>query len=276
MPFFDTTTDGTLLHHIDYGPADGPVLVFVNSTYFGTEMWERQMLPLATDGHRCVGFDRRGHGRSDDVWGGFDLDTLADDLDALLVHLDLRDVTLVGHSVGCAEIVRYLTRHGSGRVARIALVSGVVPGFVRTPDHPDGLDPEVTRAAADAIRRDRHAFFADGIDGFFGVGLPGNDISRPLARHLADRCAVATARAATGLADLMTDLDVTAELKDIDVPALVVHGTHDMSAPVELTGRRTARLLPGADFRLYENGAHGLVFTHADRLNADLREFMAG
>ncbi|MBO1332917.1 alpha/beta fold hydrolase [Streptomyces sp. VRA16 Mangrove soil] len=275
MPWFDTTTDGTRLHHIDYGPADGPVLVFVNSTYFGTEMWERQMLPLAVAGYRCVSFDRRGHGRSDDVWGGFDLDTLADDLAAFLHHLDLRDVTLVAHSFGCAEAVRCLTRHGSGRVARIALVAGITPGLVRTPDNPDGLAPETVAAASAVIHRDRHTFFADGTDGFFGIGLPGNDISRPMARHLADRCAVATARGATGVVDLLRELDVAAELKDIDVPALVVHGTHDESAPLDLTGRRTAALLPGADLRIYEYGAHGLVFTHAERLNADLREFMA-
>src|SRR4051794_35767068 len=109
MPYFESTTDHSRLHYIDYGPASGPVIVFVNSSYFSTEMWEYQMLPLAAEGFRCVGFDRRGHGRSDDVWGGFDLDTLAGDLGALLDHLDLRDITLVGHSFGSTEVIRYLT-----------------------------------------------------------------------------------------------------------------------------------------------------------------------
>ncbi|MGW4348284.1 alpha/beta fold hydrolase [Streptomyces sp. NPDC004690] len=115
MPYFTSPVDGARLHYADYGPADGPVVVFVHSAYFGTETWEFQMLPLAGSGYHCVGLDRRGHGRSEDVWGGFDLDTLADDLNGLLEHLDLREVTLIGHSPGSAEILRCLTRHGTGR-----------------------------------------------------------------------------------------------------------------------------------------------------------------
>ncbi|MCZ1003798.1 alpha/beta hydrolase [Streptomyces mirabilis] len=147
MPYFESPVDGTRLHFVDYGPATGQVIVFVNSAYFGTEMWEYQMLPLAAEGYRCVGFDRRGHGRSDDVWGGFDLDTLADDVDGLLRHLDLSGVTLVGHSIGTAEVVRCLTRHGVERVARVALVAGMAPGAVRSADHPEASTRASSRPA---------------------------------------------------------------------------------------------------------------------------------
>ncbi|MFE2133493.1 alpha/beta fold hydrolase [Streptomyces sp. NPDC059466] len=182
MPYFESPVDGTRLHFVDYGPATGPVIVFVNSSYFGTEMWEFQMLPLADEGFRCVGLDRRGHGRSDDVWDGFGLDSLADDVDGLLRHLDLRDVTLVGHSVGAAEVVRCLTRHPGARVARAALVGGVVPGVVRTADHAAGVDPAVVRAGNETVRRDPAAFFAAGADAFFALGLPGNDLSPEYVR----------------------------------------------------------------------------------------------
>ncbi|MGW1893829.1 alpha/beta fold hydrolase [Streptomyces sp. NPDC002004] len=276
MPYFDTTTDGTRLHYIDYGPADGQVVVFVNSAFFGTEMWEFQMLPLAQEGYRCIGLDRRGHGRSDDVWHGFDLDTLAGDLHALLVHLDLREVTLVGHSIGTAEIVRCLSRHGSDRVTRVAIIAGMVPGPARSEGHPDGVDPSVIAAGNEEFGRDRSAFFSEGAAAFFALDLPGNHVSDPYVQYLVRRCHGATARAATALQDLLVTLDMVPELRRLDVPVLVVHGTHDVSAPIDLTGRRTAELVPDGTLRVYENAGHGLFVTHAEQLTADLRKFAAG
>ncbi|WP_406836127.1 alpha/beta fold hydrolase [Streptomyces sp. AHU1] len=275
MPYFASPVDGARLHFVDYGPATGQVIVFVNSSYFGTEMWEYQMLPLADAGYRCVGFDRRGHGRSDDVWGGFDLDSLADDVDGLLRHLDLREVTLVGHSVGTAEAVRCLTRHGAGRVARLALVAGMTPGPVRSASHPEGVDPALVEAGNKAFRHDRAAFFEDGAHAFFALGLPGNDLSEAYVRSMIDRCHGATARAGAALGDLVAALDVAPELAKLDLPALVVHGTHDVSAPPELTGRRAAELLPDSTLKVYENAGHGLFATHREQLTADLLEFMA-
>ncbi|MFD7162432.1 alpha/beta fold hydrolase [Streptomyces violascens] len=273
MPYFATATDKTQLHFIDYGPADGPTLVFVNSAYFGTEMWEFQMLPLATEGYRCIGLDRRGHGKSQDVWGGFDLDTLADDLGSLLDHLDLHDVTLIGHSLGATEAVRYLTRHGSGRGARLALVAGMAPGIVRGEDNPQGLPAEAIAAANETFRKDRAEFFATGGDAYFALGLPGNDVSAAYVQKVIQDCHGATARAATALVANLETLEMAPEVRKIDIPTLVIHGDQDASAPIDLTGRRAAALIPGSTFRLYENGGHGLYVTHAERLNADLREF---
>ncbi|OIJ68938.1 alpha/beta fold hydrolase [Streptomyces mangrovisoli] len=278
MPYFASPVDGTRLHYVDYGPTDGPVAVFVNSAYLATDMWEFQMLPLAEDGVRCVGLDRRGHGRSDDVWGGYDLDTLADDLQALLDHLGLRAATLIGHSVGSAEIVRCLTRHGAGRVARIALVAGIAPGPARCENNPDGWDPEVMRAATDTFLRDRAAFFDDpqAVGDFFGLHLPGNEVSPAYVRHVSAGCMVATARASSAVQRMIAGLDVSDELAKTELPVLVVHGTHDVSAPLELTGRRAAALAPEGTLKVYDNAAHGLFVTHAARLTADLREFVLG
>ncbi|MGW3116564.1 alpha/beta fold hydrolase [Streptomyces sp. NPDC001107] len=278
MPYFASPADAAQLHYVDYGPADGPVAVFVNSAYLGTEMWEFQMLPLAARGYRCVGLDRRGHGRSDDVWNGYDLDTLADDLHGLLDHLDLRAVTLIGHSVGSAEIVRCLTRHGSGRVNRVALVAGIAPGVARTADNPDGWDPEVMRAGNAAFLRDRPAFFSDpdALRDFFALHRPGNEVSPAYVRYLSDRCLVSTVRASSAVQETIVTLDVAPELAKLEPPLLVVHGTHDVSAPLETTGRRAAALAPDATLKVYENAGHGLFVTHAEQLTADLREFMTG
>jgi non-heme chloroperoxidase len=274
MPYFESPVDGTRLHFVDYGPAAGQVIVFVNSSYFGTEMWEYQMLPLAEAGYRCVGFDRRGHGRSDDVWGGFDLDSLADDVNGLLSHLELREVTLAGHSLGTAEVVRCLTRHGVERVARVALVAGMVPGAARSADHPGGVDPALVEAGNETFRRDRSAFFADGARAFFALDLAGNELSEAYVQYMVDRCHGSTARAGAALGDLVVTLNVAPELAKLDLPVLVVHGTHDTSAPLDLTGRRTAQLLPDSTLKIYENAGHGLFATHREQLTMDLREFM--
>ncbi|MFF1344297.1 alpha/beta fold hydrolase [Streptomyces sp. NPDC058290] len=273
MPYFESTTDNTHLHFVDYGPASGPVIVFVNSSYLSTEMWEYQMLPLAAEGFRCVGLDRRGHGRSEDVWGGFDLDTLARDVGALLDQLDLHDVTLVGHSFGTVEVLRYLTLGGGERVARVVLVSGVAPGPARSSDHTQGLDPELIRAFNETFRQDRAKFFTEGADAFFARHLPGPTVSDAYVTHMVELCQGATARAATALNDLLPSLNLVPEMAKIDCPVLVVHGSADASAPLHLTGRRTAALIPGATLHVYENAGHGLFATHADRLNEDLRTF---
>ncbi|MEV5879054.1 alpha/beta hydrolase [Streptomyces sp. NPDC052101] len=274
MPYCESPVDGTRLHYVDHGPATGPVAVFVSSAYMGHEMWEYQMLPLTEAGFRCVALDRRGHGRSDDAWSGYDLDTLADDVNGLLDHLDLREVTLIGHSVGTGEVIRCVTRHGRARVARVALVAGVSPGVVRSPGTPDGLDPEAVRADDEVFRRDRAAYFTALADDFFAAHLPGNQMSPPYVRYMIDRCLSATSRAANGVRAVVAALDLTAELPALDLPVLVVHGTHDTSAPLALTGERVARLVPDGTLKVYENGGHGLFATHAARLTADLREFV--
>ncbi|MBV2357096.1 alpha/beta hydrolase [Streptomyces sp. J2-1] len=274
MPYFESPVDGVRLHYADHGPASGPVAVFAASAYLGHEMWESQALPLAEAGFRCVGYDRRGHGRSDDAWSGYDLDTLADDLHGLLAHLGLRRATLIGHSVGAAEVVRCLTRHGGGRVARAALVSGLVPGIGRSPSLPNGIGPEFVQADDAAFRADRAAYFAASADDFFAAHLPGNRVSPAYVDHLIARCLTSTLRASDAVRRLSLTLDVTAELSSLTVPFLLVHGTHDTSAPLPVTGERASRLLTDADLRVYEDAGHGLFATHGHQLLADLREFI--
>jgi len=273
MPYLQTR-DHTRLFYTDGGT--GRPMVFVASAWLDSRMWEFQTPYLVDQGFRCIAYDRRGHGRSDWSWDGYDYDTLADDLGALLDHVDLQDVTLVSHSAGSGEIVRYLTRHGAARVARIALVSGTTPSLMKREDNPEGIDTALMQADLAARTADRPKWYAENAVGFFGAGLPGVRVSAEFTEFVIRQCLDCSARAAVEFFLTGFTADLREELRTIDVPALIVHGDRDIQAPLELCGRRTARLVPRGTLRLYENAAHGLFMTHADRLNADLVAFAGG
>jgi non-heme chloroperoxidase len=270
MPYIPTR-DHTRLFYVDGG--SGTPIVFVASAWFDSRMWEFQMTDLVDRGFRCIAYDRRGHGRSDTPWDGYDYDTLADDLAALLDHLDLRDAMLVSHSAGGGEIVRYLARHGAGRVARIAIVAGTMPFLMHTADNPQGIDRALVDADMAVRTADRAKWFADNASGFFGVGLPGIRISPELTQFMIRQCLDCSARATAQFFLTGFTSDLRDDLRAITVPTLIVHGDHDMQAPIEICGRRTAQLVPHRTLIVYENAAHGLFVTHADRLNADLLAF---
>jgi non-heme chloroperoxidase len=261
------TPDGVGLFHRDWG--DGPPVVFVASWALPSDSWAYQMLALSEAGFRCIAYDRRGHGRSDDPGRGFDYDTLADDLAAVMDALDLRGATLVGFSMGAGEVVRYLTRHGSGRVARIALIGATMPMLSRTIDNPDGVDPDVFEAfRREWLMRDLPTWIDDNMEPFVTPQTPA--AQRNWVREMALR---SSAKALLECNRAVTEADFRAELRAVAVPTLVLHGGRDVSAPLELTGRRTAALVPGSRLVVYEDAPHGLLLTHMARLNADLLEF---
>lgn len=271
MPYLDTH-DGVRLAYEDYGT--GRPIVLLASWTLASDMWEYQLPFLVEAGYRCVLLDRRGHGRSDWASTGYDLDTLADDVAALIEHLDLRDVTLVGHSAGGAEAARYLARHGQERVAGVAFVAAILPYLERTDDNPEGAPVEVSEAAVTQFRRDRPKWFADRAQGFFATHL-GNDVSPALIEHTMRSCLAASPTATVSLWRAFFRIDHRASLREITVPTLVVHGTADQSANVAMTGRRTAALVPGAVYQEYPTAGHGLYVTHRDQLNAALLDLLA-
>jgi non-heme chloroperoxidase len=276
MPHF-TTTDGTRLAYEDYdmGGGTGEPIVFVASWVLNSDMWEYQIPYFVERGYRCIALDRRGHGRSDRPSTGYDIDTTADDLGALLEHLDLTGVTLVGHSFGGAEVARYLARHGERRVARVAFVSAAVPCVKQTDDNPDGLPEAALEATIAQFRTDRPHWFARQAQVWYATHL-GNDVSPALIDWTIGQCLSASPWATTQLFRSMFHADHRAGLAEITVPTLVVHGAADTSAPVALTGRRTAALVPGCRYAEYPTGGHGLHVTHAEQLNADLLELLKG
>jgi non-heme chloroperoxidase len=264
------TSSGVGLFHRDWG--DGPPVVFVASWSLPSDSWAYQMLALTEGGFRCVAYDRRGHGRSDDPGRGFDFDTLSDDLAAVMEALDLRGATLVGFSMGTGEIVRYLTRYGADRVARVVLIGTTTPMLVHAVDNPGGVDPAVFEAfRRDALMRDFPGWIDNSMVPFVTPDTPSG-----LRNWVRDMALRASAKALLECNRTLTTADFRAELRLVAVPTLVVHGEHDATCPLELTGRPTAALLPNAQLAVYEGAPHGLFLTHMARLNADLLAFIKG
>src|SRR5215472_4056439 len=267
------TPDGTNLFFRDWGK--GRPVVFLAPWALHSDWWEYQMADLAGKGLRCIGYDRRGHGRSSQPGHGYDFDTLSDDLAALIEQLELRDITLVGQSMGCGEIVRYLSRHGATRVARIVLVSTITPFLLKTDDNPDGVDRTALEAVRKTLSKDRPHPIAAAAQTFFGA--PKNSVSAEImewwVRMMVDGCSLKTM---LDLHRMFTETDFRRELRTISVPTLLIHGDNDASTPIDLTARKTAPLIRGSQLKVYEGAAHGLPITHADRLNADLLAFVMG
>lgn len=285
MPYFDsldsTQQFSTRLFYKDVGA--GPPVVLVHAWSLSSAMWEYQLPVLLGAGRRCVAMDRRGHGRSDVAgWSsptppapqappasipqGYDLDTLADDLAALLDRLDLREVTLVAHSMGTCEITRYLARHGSGRIARAVYLGAMTPYLV------GAAGPDFIEATIAEWHADRPKWFRDSAPGYFAQ--PGSGVSEALVDDGVATILATPLEVQTACFRAMTGTDLTADLAAVDVPALVIHGDADASAPLDLTGRPTAALLPDARFEIYPGAAHGLYVTEQDRLAKDLLAFI--
>lgn len=234
--------------------------------------WEYQVYGLASKGIRCITYDRRGHGRSADPHQGYDFDTLADDIAVILDHLDLQQVTLVGHSLGCGEVVRYLTRRHASRVSRAVLVSTITPFALKTDDNPDGADRPALASVRETLAKDHAQPLADYAHTFFGV--PKNTVSQGImdwwVRMMVDGCRLKTM---LDLHQIFTETDFRPELPSISVPTLVIHGDIDQSTLIDKTARKTVPLIPGSRLKVYEGAAHGLPITHPAQLIADLLAF---
>jgi len=273
MPTF-TATDNTQLAVSDWGdPACRPV-VLVHAWGLNGDMWGAQVPALIDAGLRPVSYDQRGHGRSDRSRGGYDLDGLADDLAAVIGTLDLRGLVLVGHSLGAAVVIRYLSRHGSQRVAGLVISGLVGPALLRRADNPTGVDEAVFEARRAAMAADIGAFVdATPPAEYFGatktVSAALGDWTRRQIIDTPLRVLLETQRA-------LTRADLRAELAKIELPTLVMHGSADTSAPLELTGRPAAALVPDARLVIFDSAGHGLYTSDAARYNAELIGFARG
>ncbi len=274
MPYIETN-DHTSLYYRVWGT--GAPVVFVSAWSFHGAMWEYQMHALCEQGLCCIALDRRGHGRSDDPGRGYDSDTLADDLGTLLTQLDLHNVTLVGNSMGCCEIARYLSRHGSDRVARVVFISTASPFIARTEDKPDGVPQSYQDMHAQALHTDRIRYFQDGAIKYFGLGstwpLPPL-ISSELVQWAINMGLESSPRAIIECQRSHWSTDFRPDMRALNVPALLIHGDKDQSAPLDFCACRTAQLIEGSELKIYEGAAHGLFLTHRERLNSDLLAFI--
>lgn len=266
---FIETPDGVKLAFTDWGT--GRPVVFVHAWALPSPMWDYQIGALAGQGLRCIAYDRRGHGRSSKPGSGYDCDTLADDLSALLTQLDLHDVTLVSHSFGSAEVVRYLSRHGAGRVAKIALIApAALPFVMKTQDNPNGIPAEQLEFfRTKVLQTDFPKWLEDGKKAFFVA-----ETSPSLQDWVKELMLTTPLPVAIETNRRITATDFRKELPGTSVPTLIIHGDKDVSAPIDLTGRPTAALIPKAQLKVYEGAPHGIFLTHKDRLNADLIGFI--
>lgn len=265
-PYFQTD-DGVRLFYRDWGT--GKPILFVHSWAMNADLWQYQMIHLSSQGLRSIAYDRRGHGRSSDPGHGYTADRLADDLAELINGLGLYNLTLVGHSMGCGEIVRYLARHGSSRVDRIALIAPSLPFLLKTPDNPEGEESSALENLRAAVATDFPKWLSENARPFF---VP--ETSQTTIDWGINMCLQSSLRAVLECNRVDAETDYRADLRQVTVPAVIIQGDRDVSTPLERTGVRTARLIPGCELTVYEGAPHGLMLTHVDRLNADLRSFI--
>ena len=253
--------DGTELAVRDWG--SGPNVLFVNAWACPMRMWDAQVAELSRAGLRCVNFDRRGHGRSQDPGRGYDMDTLAADIGAVVDQLELREVTLVGHSMGAAEAIRYLARHGRGRVIRAVLLAPAAPYLTQAPDNPYGLPAAAHEQLRAAWVKDFPKWLADNAPPFYTPQTSPEAVAAGI--RMIQECPLPVALACNRT---LAATDLRADCARITVPTLVVHGDADASAPLEATGKRVAALIPHARLQVLPGAPHGLFTTHAEAVNA--------
>lgn len=262
----------TKLYHDDLGK--GPPVVLIHGWPLSAASWEPQMLHLPENGIRVIAYDRRGFGRSSKPWAGYDYDTLADDLNAVLDALDLHNVTLVGFSMGGGEVARYMSRHAGARVSKVVFVSAITPFLRRSRQNPAGVDGAIFDKMFDRIETDRFDFLASHVRQFFGVGFFRRPVSEAMLQWAQNIAEQASPKATVDCLRAYSETDFRDDLSAIKVPALVVHGGGDAHVTPEASAERTAGLIPGAMLKVYRDAPHGLTVTHGHRFNADLVDFV--
>ncbi|MFC8370870.1 MULTISPECIES: alpha/beta fold hydrolase [unclassified Streptomyces] len=270
-----TTPDGTTIFYKDWGPRDGQPIVFHHGWPLSADDWDNQMLFFLSQGYRVIAHDRRGHGRSGQTASGHEMDTYAADVAALTGALDLRGAVHVGHSTGGGEAARYVARAEPGRVAKAVLVGAVPPVMVKSESNPGGLPIEVFDGFRAALAANRAQFFIDVPSGpFYGFNRPGAEVSQGLIDNWWRQGMTGAANAHYECIKAFSETDFTEDLKKIDVPVLVAHGTDDQIVPYEDSAPLTVKLLKHGTLKTYEGYPHGMLSTHPDVLNRDILEFI--
>jgi len=244
--------------------------LFLHTWANNSDIWQYQMNYLRGRGMRTAAYDRRGHGRSSDPGSSYDFDVLADDLATIIERLELKDTALVGHSMGCGEIVRYLSKHGDARISRIVFVAPSLPFALKTVDNPDGVPRSDLIAVRDEITHDFSQYLRTIVRPFFGPRVTESSVDWGIRM-----CDLSALPALIGTQIAGTETDFRPELGSIKKPTLIIHGDSDALCPLEVTARTVHRMIPGSQLKVYEKASHGLMISHMDELNRDLFDFIS-
>ena len=265
------TQDGTQIYYKDWG--SGKPVLFSHGWPLDADMWDSQLNFLAERGYRVIAFDRRGFGRSDQPWEGYNYDTFASDINDLITTLDLRDVTLVGFSMGGGDVTRYIGRYGNDRVKALVLLGAVTPIFGKAADYPQGVDQSVFEGIRDGLRKDRAQFISDFSTPFYGTNA-GQSVSDGVLTQTLNIALLASLKGTIDCVTAFAETDFRPDVAKVAVPTLVIHGSNDQVVPFETTGKVAAETIRGAELKVYDNAPHGFAVTHQDRLNNDLLAFL--
>lgn len=273
-----TTDDGVQIFYKDWGPKDAQPIVFHHGWPLSSDDWDAQMIFFLSKGYRVVAHDRRGHGRSEQVSEGHDIDHYAADAFAVANALDLRNAVHIGHSTGGGEVARYVARHGepAGRVAKAVLVAAITPLMLKTAQNPEGTPLEVFDGFRAALAGNRAQFFRDIPSGpFFGFNREGMAASEGVIQNWWRQGMMGSAKAHYDGIKAFSETDLTDDLKAINVPTLVLHGEDDQIVPIAASALKAVKLLPNGSLKTYSGFSHGMLTVNADVLNADLLKFVA-
>ena len=271
---FVTAADGCRLYVKEWGQSEGRPVILLHGWPLSADSWDDQAMALADAGFRPIAYDRRGFGRSDQPWSGYDYDSLADDLASVIEQTGARDAALVGFSMGGGEVARYMSRHGGKHVVQSALISAVVPYMLKTADNPDGTPQSVFDDMAQGMKADRAKFFAGFYKDFFGVSMLSQPVSSELLEWARSVSMQAGLKATLECAKSFSSTDFRPDLAAFGGPTLIIHGTDDKTVPIDASARAAGRGIRQATLIEYAGAPHGLFATEKTRLTDDLLRFL--
>lgn len=278
MEFITTTgsdaREQVKIAYSDYGIGDPVILI--HGWPLSREMWEYQLGDLVDAGFRVIKYDRRGFGKSSKPWNGYDYDSLASDLNEIIERLDLNKVTLVGFSMGGGEVARYLSKYGTKRISRAILISTVLPFLSKTSNNSEGVEPQVFEEIMQQIKNDRIGFLDEFGKMFFGINLMSHPVSKPLLEYYRMLASFASSHSTLQCVTSFAKIDFREDIRAITVPTLIIHGDADKIVPIEASSNRTAAMIPGSHYLIYEGAPHGLFYEYRKQLNQDLINFIKG
>jgi non-heme chloroperoxidase len=266
------TQDGSKLYVKIWG--EGRPVVMTHGWPLNADTWDDSAVAFAEAGFQAITYDRRGFGRSSQPWDGYDYDTLADDLAAVLEATDARDATIIGFSMGGGEVARYMSRHSGKNVVQAALVASVVPYMLKTADNPNGVAQQVFDEMTAGMKKDRAHFFANFFKAFFGAGLVSSPVSKEVLEWAQMMALMAGVKPTLACAKAFATTDFRSDLAAFNVPTLIIHGTADQTVPIDASARQAALGIARSRLLEYDGAPHGLFASHKERLTQDLLEFL--